>query len=582
MALNSTYKPTYERSWALVVGVNEYQIASPLGFARQDAEGFASVLRTKFGFPSDQVTVLLDRDATRQNIRSAFMRFTDDLVGADVRVVVFFAGHGCTRSGSRGEVGFLVPVDGNPEDLASLLRWDDLTANAELIRAKHILFLMDACYGGLAIHRGAPPGSARFLKDMLQRYSRQVLTAGKADEPVADCGGPRPNHSMFTGHLLDALDGMAADPHGIVSANAVMAYVYDHVSKDPRSHQSPHYGFFDGDGDFIFSAPDLGELQNSECEEQDVLVQIPASAAPDKGLEDRSKLVERVKDYISEPSYRIRLDDLVTSEIRAASYQIREDEFPLQTANVTRDDVAQRLRKYESSLSRLMAVTILLGRWGGAEHQALIEKIVARLADATEPRAGKTAWLGLRWYPILLLLYSGGIAALSADNLSSLSTLFKVRLHGSTTGQPSQPVVVCVVDKILELERMELFKVLPGFEQFYVPRSEYLFKSLQPALEDLLFLGNGYEDLFDRFEVLYALSYLDLRENKSHVWAPIGRFWWKERHGHGSYSGVIDEAKGQGKRWKPLSAGLFAGSPERFEELATAFREQVLNKLQWF
>jgi uncharacterized caspase-like protein len=579
MATNAAYKPTYDASRALVIGINDYQIASPLSFARQDAEAFADILKTTFGFPDDKVALLINERATRQEIFSAFMRFTEDSVGGDDRIVVFFAGHGCTRTGTRGEVGFLVPVDGNPNDLRTLIRWDDFTRNAELIQAKHVLFLMDACYGGLAIRRNTPPGSARFLKDMLQRYARQVLTAGKANETVADSGGPRPDHSIFTGHLLDALGGMAADSNGIISANAVMAYVYDHVAKDPHSRQSPHFGFLEGDGDFIFSAPNLAELRKNEREDQDVLVQVPASVTPATELWDRSALVDRVKDYISEPRYRIRLDDLVASEIRAASYEIREDQFPLQTATVTSDDIVQRLRRYESVLSRLMAVTILLGRWGTVEHQPLIERIVARLADGTEPRSGKTAWLGLRWYPIMLLLYSGGVAALSVNNYATLLTMLTTRLHGSNTGEKSQPAIVSTVDGILEVDRLDLFKTLPGFEKYYVPRSEYLFKTLQPELEDLLFLGNGYEGLFDHFEIFYALTYLDFREEKSYVWAPPGRFGWKGRYGRGPYSEMVKEAKQYGNAWGPISAGLFSRSVERFNDLATIFEDQVLNKL---
>ena len=98
---------------------------------------------------------------------------------------------------------------------------------------------MDACYGGLAIMRALKPGSMRFLKDMLVRRSRQVLTAGKADEVVADLGGPLSNHSVFTGHLLEALDGKAADPTGILTANGVVAYVYKNVASDRGSQQTP-------------------------------------------------------------------------------------------------------------------------------------------------------------------------------------------------------------------------------------------------------------------------------------------------------------------------------------------------------
>ena len=89
---------------------------------------------------------------------------------------------------------------------------------------------MDACYGGLALSRKSiPPGSMRFLKDMLQRYSRQVLTAGKADEMVLDSGGPRPGHSIFTAHILDAFEGVVSLPSGVITANSIMAHAYEKV-----------------------------------------------------------------------------------------------------------------------------------------------------------------------------------------------------------------------------------------------------------------------------------------------------------------------------------------------------------------
>jgi uncharacterized caspase-like protein len=112
----------------------------------------------------------------------SFINFTNDHVELDDRIFVFFAGHGITRAGYKGEVGYLVPYDANPKDYSTLIRWDDLTRNADLIRAKHMLFIMDACYGGLALVRTLQPGSTRFLKDMLLRYSRQVFgrTIGKS------------------------------------------------------------------------------------------------------------------------------------------------------------------------------------------------------------------------------------------------------------------------------------------------------------------------------------------------------------------------------------------------------------------
>lgn len=69
-------------------------------------------------------------------------------------------------------------------------------------------------------------GSSRFVKDMLQRLSRQVISSGKADEVVADGGDPLAGHSIFTGHLLEGLSGKAETGQGIITGNSLMAYVY--------------------------------------------------------------------------------------------------------------------------------------------------------------------------------------------------------------------------------------------------------------------------------------------------------------------------------------------------------------------
>jgi hypothetical protein len=585
MSKKTVYQPHYLNSWALVIGINKYQIASPLGYARQDAEAYADILTKRHGFPQENVTVLLDRDATKERILSEFHRFEKEEVSPDDRITVFFAGHGLTRIGNRGEVGFLLPVDGNPDNPGTLIRWDDLTRNADLIPAKHMLFVMDACYGGLAVHRSIPGGSSRFLKNMLQRYSRQVLTAGKADETVADSGGPRPNHSIFTGHLLDALEGKAADTQGILSANAVMAYVYERVAKDPHSHQSPHYGFLDGDGDFFFSIPaSLPSGEQAEKGGSDLLVQMPVVYLPYEEPTSEPSLDDEVKEYLSDPGFRIRLDDLVARELRTVTQTFQKPEFSM-TADATFEAFSARLHQYESAMARLNTVTMLVAKWGTAEHQAILERIIARLADGNEIAGGKGVWLGLRWYSILLLMYGGGIAAMSAQNYLSLSTLFNTRLGDHVSGRSTQEAIVATISGILEVDRSGAFKTLPGYERNYVPRSEYLFKTIQPAIEDVLFLGRSYEELFDRFEILYALTYADIQDRKgNHFWGPPGRFGWKTSRGQqGSpYSALLEEAGNFGDAWPPVRSGLFGGSVERFKEVARRYDTDLLSKLGWF
>ena len=107
---------------------------------------------------------MTDDAATKQSILKAFLRFAHDDVGLDDRLVVFFAGHGHTRTGSRGEVGYLVPHDADMADFSTFIRWDELTRNADLIRAKHVLFIMDACYGGLAWYESPAQEVPDFLR----------------------------------------------------------------------------------------------------------------------------------------------------------------------------------------------------------------------------------------------------------------------------------------------------------------------------------------------------------------------------------------------------------------------------------
>jgi hypothetical protein len=251
----------YENSFGLIIGINEYRYAPPLSYACNDADVVASILTSELGFPASQVTLLKNGAATREAIVEAYLNFSSLAANLDDRLFVFFAGHGMTVEGMRGPIGYLVPVDGDTDKFHTLIRWDDLTRNAELIPAKHILFIIDACYSGLALPRAITPGTQRFLSDMLQRPARQVLTAGKKDETVADGGGATGKNSIFTGYLIEGLQGAAANPDGVLTANALMHYVYEKVGKDSRSQQTPHYGHIEGDGDFVLKVPNDGHLK---------------------------------------------------------------------------------------------------------------------------------------------------------------------------------------------------------------------------------------------------------------------------------------------------------------------------------
>ena len=163
---------------------------------------------------------------------------------------------------------------------------------------------------------------------MYQRFSRQVITAGKANEVVSDSGGPLPNHSVFTGHLIEGIRGKAANEFGVITANGLMAYVYNKVSNDLNSEQTPHYGQFDGDGDFIFTAPKPSKTMEDDTKEVDELITIPyaSNGANNRTLEDK---VDYTKELLSSENTLIKLQDFTSEEIRRFLSLTSEDHFQL-------------------------------------------------------------------------------------------------------------------------------------------------------------------------------------------------------------------------------------------------------------
>lgn len=346
------YKARYRWSHALIIGIDRYEHVSPLGYAVSDAVAISGLLTSQLGFDEMNLKLLKDEDATKANILRAFLSLARYGTEDDDRVIIFFAGHGQTVSSIKGDVGFLIPFDGNPKDLSTLIRWDELTRNSDFIRAKHILFLMDACYGGLALTRSVAPGTMRFLRDMMLRVSRQVLTAGKADETVSDLGGPLPNHSIFTGHLLEALSGKARDNDGNITANGVIAYVYQAVGADSSSQQTPHYGYLHGDGDLIFEPFQFDEAEAAEFPSDERLVSVPAAQEENNQMDKQ----ERLKELLSETRYRIQLHDFLAQHTREVLARTGQDYFP-SNGRIDNDIAVERMHKYEEAVARGMGVS---------------------------------------------------------------------------------------------------------------------------------------------------------------------------------------------------------------------------------
>ena len=247
----------YTDSWGVVIGINEYQHAPKLEYAVADARAIRDAL-VQSGFKSDHVFELYDQQATKEKILSLLGDFLANpaRVKSTDRVVIFYAGHGQTRQLPRGgEMGYLIPVDGQPDDLHSTcISMNEVSETSKLIPARHILWIVDSCYSGIAgiKTRSIPPSNNdAYVAKISAEPAIQIITAGQGNETVIESAQWK--HSVFTYNLLNALQGNGdLDSDGVMPTSELYAYLKPRVTRDSDYHQTPQLFNLYGDGEFIF------------------------------------------------------------------------------------------------------------------------------------------------------------------------------------------------------------------------------------------------------------------------------------------------------------------------------------------
>ena len=250
----------YDNSYALIIGIDKYQNVRSLDYAVKDAEDIQSMLVDKFHFKEDDIVLLKDEEATKASIIQEFSNITKQ-AGANDRIIIFFAGHGETEDlPDGGEIGYLLPVDGNKTDLyVSAIEMNAIQTMSLRSEAKHILYLIDACYGGIASvgARGLDAQSTpNYIQKITQYKSRQIISAGGRGEQViekAEWG-----HSAFTKNLLSGLRDWKADTDsdGIITAQELGIYLKKKVTIDSNNQQTPKTRNLTTDeGEFVFLYP---------------------------------------------------------------------------------------------------------------------------------------------------------------------------------------------------------------------------------------------------------------------------------------------------------------------------------------
>ena len=246
----SQRKALYSRSFAIVIGINQYEKWPGLEFAIADAKAVKNSLE-RTGF--DDITLIMNKEATQRRILTELFHRLPEKIERNDRVLFYFAGHGQTEDlPGGGKKGYIIPVDAENDSYASTaISMEQIRSLSSRIAAKHIFYVMDCCYSGLGLNRstGVWPGISDYLRKVSAMRVVQIITAGGQGEQVQE----REGHGLFTSYFLKAIGGEAdIDKDNVVTGTELGAYLRPAVSNASRQAQTPLFGRLEGEGEFLF------------------------------------------------------------------------------------------------------------------------------------------------------------------------------------------------------------------------------------------------------------------------------------------------------------------------------------------
>ena len=433
----------YNKSYAVIIGIDRYKNLPSdrqLKNAVKDAKGIEVLLRKNYQF--DRIITLHNEQATKDRIMEVLTEELPAQMSREDALFLFWAGHGNQEKSEYGEIGYLLPYDGATDKIRKNLTMAEIRDTiSKKIPAKHIFYVMDACYSGLLTTRSVDGKTRRdlgYMKEITRESARQVLTAGGKGEEALD-GGPK-GYSVFTGRLIEILES-ASD---FITANELQASIREKVHSDAsaRNHtQTPGFGALYGLGDFVFIPKQqdrLGDLTGASAARQKELEQLrlaeqEASAAKkreqaeiarkERELAALDKQIAEMKDRLGTSA--AHKDDTLDQIIVLAEQkeeqgkrlegmrQQREAEEQRRQQEIARlRQVAREKRAVKVNIDLAKYERVASSRYAGEMKGAAWKAMVANYPEATQVKVGDVdnflVSLGLTRYDGEVVTLEGG------------------------------------------------------------------------------------------------------------------------------------------------------------------------------
>jgi hypothetical protein len=216
----------------LVVGVERYRDSRlNLRCARADAQAIYDLMvDAECGlFPKDNVKLLLDEEATTENVWRCLANLRK-AAGPEATVWIFYAGHAAPE----GSSVYWVTHDADVDDLFSTaLDRERIDSVLNEIPANRLLVMLDCCHAAATAAQRNPTRDLLTPQQLFAEYKgegRITLASSDGKEKSVELGDQ--GHGAFTYFLQQGLRGEAdMDGDGVVTANELWSYLRNKVSE---------------------------------------------------------------------------------------------------------------------------------------------------------------------------------------------------------------------------------------------------------------------------------------------------------------------------------------------------------------
>ena len=289
--------------------------------------------------------------------------------------------------------------------------------------------------------------------------------------------------------------------------------------------------------------------------------------------------VASLKRYLPEPRYEIRLSELIEESVTRVVESVSTPLFDVDSPDPDTETVTARVRAYEGACSTLLAMATTGGRWAEEAHYDTWRRTLETMSTLPSV-SGKAIWLGLQRYPATLVLYALGLAALSSNRLYFLGHMLSTEIpqpHHETKTVAQLLPPQCMFEGIGNA--LKAMQILEGMEKRHTPLNDWIQAAVRQYMSNTTFNSEQYDLMFDKLEILMALSYARHDDKKAEpwyrYWTPLGSFVYRSQ----TREQVIREIEGSISTLQHDSpfvrSGIFGETPEECAVSIKQFKEFV-------